>query len=108
MKTLIITLFLTFSLNGLAANLIDIKIFGRHMSPDSRDMEKLNGLLGGYVTHAHLKRFQIIAYGIEGGYHACVEPAPSLKVEKILKALKGLKMNLDKTSYSVQMVEACP
>ena len=103
----IICLLLNFSISAYGKNMFEVKIFGKLMWPDRQDMKNLNSIIGEFVSQEKLKRFEIISYGDEGGYRACIEPAPDASASDILKKLKSFKVNEKMTSYSINEVASC-
>lgn len=108
---IVIALFLSMSTAAIAKNrAVEIDIGGIGPGVDDAAYQTVRQVIGYSVANGTIDKFIVSSYGIEGGFSACAEAAPSVKAN-ILKAfvrqLRTIHPDPGTTAYSVKLTSSC-
>ena len=60
------------------------------------------------VEKLEVRRFSIVAYGVEGGFSMCLEPAGETSQALIWQKIDAVAIHPKQTMFNAQAVETCP
>lgn len=93
--------------NAWADDVILVSILGKKMAPRIEDFNAVNAKIGSLIADFKLKSFEIVAYGTEGGYAACLQPQSNIMATVIESEMKSVGVDPKVTSYSVSTNTSC-
>jgi len=88
----------------------EVSITGIGPSVDIAASDTVRQVIGHAVANGVVERFIVLGHGVEGGFSACAEAAPTGQVENlnaVINQLNTIRPNPQTTAYSVTPVEAC-
>jgi hypothetical protein len=89
---------------------VELSITGIGPTMDVAASNTVRQVIGHAVASGVIDRFIVLGYGVEGGFSACAEAAPTARVENfnaVINQLNSIQTNPQTTTYSVQSVESC-
>jgi hypothetical protein len=87
-----------------------VSITGIGPSVDVAASDTVRQVIGHAVANGVIERFIVLGHGVEGGFSACAEAAPTGQVDNlnaVINQLNTIRPNPQTTAYSVTPVEAC-
>lgn len=90
-----------------ASNVVIVSISGKDMGVKTEDFQSVNAKIGSLVSNFKLESFKIVAYGIEGGYQACLTPVPRVNSSYVKNEMASVLIDASETFYSVEEKAAC-
>jgi len=88
----------------------EVSITGIGPSVDVAASDTVRQVIGHAVANGVIERFIVLGHGVEGGFAACAEAAPTGQVDNlnaVINQLNTIRPNPQTTAYSVTPVEAC-
>ncbi|MGZ4996578.1 MAG: hypothetical protein ACXV8P_08090 [Methylobacter sp.] len=88
----------------------EVSITGIGPAVDIAASDTVRQVIGHAVANGVIERFIVLGHGVEGGFSACAEAAPTGQVENlnaVINQLNTIRPNPQTTAYSVTPVEAC-
>jgi hypothetical protein len=89
---------------------VEVSITGIGPAMDVAASSTVRQVIGHAVAGGVIDRFIVLGYGVEGGFSACTQAAPTGRVENfnaVINQLNSIQTNPQTTVYSVQPVESC-
>lgn len=93
-----------------AIRAVEVSITGIGPAMDVAASSTVRQVIGHAVAGGVIDRFIVLGYGVEGGFSACAQAAPTGRVENfnaVINQLNAIQTNPQTTVYSVQPVESC-
>lgn len=93
-----------------AIRAVEVSITGIGPAMDVAASSTVRQVIGHAVAGGVIDRFIVLGYGVEGGFSACAQAAPTGRVENfnaVINQLNSIQTNPQTTVYSVQPVESC-
>lgn len=93
-----------------AIRAVEVSITGIGPAMDVAASSTVRQVIGHAVAGGVVDRFIVLGYGVEGGFSACAQAAPTGRVENfnaVINQLNSIQTNPQTTVYSVQPVESC-
>ncbi len=87
-------------------NNLEVHIFGKDMGVNADDYNTVRGAIGSLVSDLQIKKFVLLARGIEGGFAACLEPDGQSGYSAMMQEMTSIQVNSD-TAYTLKPVEKC-
>ncbi len=88
----------------------EVSIGGIGPGVDAKAFAKVRLLIAGGVYDSTVAYFDVSGYGKEGGFSACIEKGRLTQdgaFEKLVKALKAVRVDKTTTAYNVSTVAQC-
>jgi hypothetical protein len=87
---------------------VQISIGGIGPGVDAAAFETVKQVIGNTVANGVIDKFNVLGYGIEGGFSACAEAnSRSRGFPAFVKQLRTISPNKNTTAYSLNVVATC-
>jgi len=89
---------------------VEVSITGIGPAVDDAAYQTVRQVIGHALANGVIDKFVVYGYGVEGGFSACAEAAPSGQVENlnaVINQLNTIRPNPQTTAYSVNPAASC-
>ncbi len=89
---------------------VEININGIGPPVDNAAFQTVRQVIGHAVAQGIIDKFFVYAYGIEGGFSACAQAAPHVRVKQLrafVRSLRSICPDPQTTAYSVNLTQSC-